>query len=89
MVELLLSKGVNIEAANWVMIQNCWLKFMTPYLFDFDVDRDKIITIFMNIQIIRSAEMEYFSRLLLMLVFAQYNAYGMSGKSLSEGRTDA
>ena len=28
MVELLLSKGANIEAANKVMIVNCWLKIL-------------------------------------------------------------
>ena len=65
-VELILSKGANIEAANKVMIVKCGLKFLRSYFLDFDVDRDKIITIFMNIQIIRSAEMDYLSRLLLV-----------------------
>ena len=59
-VELLLSKGANISAVNKVMIPNCWLKFLISYLLDFDDNRDKIITIVMNIQIIRSAEMEYY-----------------------------
>ena len=57
-VELLLSKGANIEAANKVMIPNCWLIYLKSYLLDFDDYRDKIITIFINIQMIRSAEME-------------------------------
>ena len=86
-VELLLSKGANIEAANKVMNPNYWSKFLRPYFLDFDVDRDKIMTIFMNTQIIRSAETECFSRLLLMFLFVQYNAYGMREKS--PGRTDA
>ena len=84
-VELLLSKGANIEAANMVMVANCWLKFLLPYLLDFDVDRDKIFTIFMNIQIIRSAEMEYFSRLLLVLYLPKYDANGMRDTSLKDG----
>ena len=66
-VELLLSKGANVNAVNKVMIPNCWLKYLISYLLDFDDYRDKIITIFMNIQIIRSAEREYLSRLLLIL----------------------
>ena len=57
-VELLLSKGANIEAADNVMIVDCWFNFLISYLLDFDDYRDKIITIFMNIQIIRSAERE-------------------------------
>ena len=70
-VELLLSKGANIEAANKVMIVNSWLKSLGPYFLDFEDYRYKIITIFMNIRMIRSAEMEYFSKLLLVLLFAQ------------------
>ena len=58
-VELLLSKGANIEAANNVMIGNCWFNFLISYLMDFDDYRDKIITIIMNIEIIRSAEREF------------------------------
>ena len=69
-VELLLSKGANIEAANKVMIPNCWFNILIPYFLDFDDYRDKIITIFMNIRII-SAEREHLSRLLLVLKFSQ------------------
>ena len=65
-VELILSKGANIEAANKVMIVKCGLKFLRSYFLDFDVDRDKIITILMNIQMIRNVEMDYVSRLLLV-----------------------
>ena len=70
-VELLLSKGANIEAADKVMNPYCWLKFLISYFLDFDDYRDKIITIFMNIQIIRSAEMEQLLRLLLVLLFSR------------------
>ena len=67
-VELLLSKGANIEAANKVMIVDCWFNFLISYLLDFDEYRDKIITIFMNIEIIRSAEMKYFTDAFLRLL---------------------
>ena len=60
-VKLLLSKGANIEAVDKVMIVECGLKFLRSYFLDFDDHRDKIITIFINIRIIRSAEREYFS----------------------------
>ena len=38
---------------------------------------------------IRSAEMEYFPRLQLVLCFVDIIAYRMGDKSLSNGRTDA
>ena len=71
-VELLLSKGANVEAVNKVMIANCGLKFLRSYFLDFDDYRDKIFTIFMNTQIIRSAEMDWLSRLLLMVYMPTY-----------------
>ena len=88
-VELLLSKGANIEAANNLMISNYWLEFLGSNFLDFEDYRDKIITIFMNIQIIRSSEMEYFSRLLLALYMPKYNVNGVKDKSPSDGRTGA
>ena len=71
-VELLLSKGANIEAANKVLIVNYWFNFLMCYFLDFDDYRDKIFTIFMNTQIIRSAEMDWLSRLLLMVYMPTY-----------------
>ena len=62
-VKLLLSKGANTEAANKVMIFNSWLKSLISYLLDFEDYRYKIITIFMNIPKIRSAEMDWLPRL--------------------------
>ena len=59
MVELLLSKGARTEVANKVMNPNCWLKKREAlYKLNFDDFRDKIITISVNIRMIRSAEMK-------------------------------
>ena len=55
-VELLLSKGANIEAVNKVMIVKCGLKFLRSYFLDFDDYRDKIITL----EVLGSAETEYY-----------------------------
>ena len=73
-VELLLSKGVNIETANKVMIAKLLIEILESlftYLLDFDDDRDKIITIFINIRIMRFVEMVWLPRNLSVLLLNQ------------------
>ena len=67
-VEMLLSKGPNIEAANEVIIANCGCPYDVCYWIPTIIETKQ--SLFISIQVIKSAKMGCVSNLLLVILFA-------------------